>query len=333
MRVEHDVPFSTLTTFKVGGTVHTLVHIESKEELIDALKEETSEYLIIGGGSNILPSDGGYDGTVYRLEYCDITSAVQGSSVLVTTSAGCSWDALVKHTVEKGWWGIENLSGIPGTVGGAVYQNIGAYGAVLSQTLVSVEVLDVNERKVISIETDGCAFGYRTSIFKKDSGRYVILSATLRLNQNGQPNVSYKDLKEQFANDPSPRISAVRTAILNIRKKKFPNLESFGTAGSFFLNPVMSKGDAEQFKSKYPNIPLFPMPEGGVKVPLAWILDNVLNVKELSVGGAFVSSDQALVIVTKENATAEDVRKLAQSIQEKVLEETGITITPEVRML
>ena len=322
--------FSELTTLKVGGPIKNVVRCSTEEELVQHLSQEQNNFFILGGGSNILGSDEGYDGTVYLFTNDSVTLEEKGSNVLITASAGTLWDALVVHCVSKNLWGFENLSGIPGTVGGAVNQNIGAYGAVLAHTVQNVRVFDTKEKKICEFTKDECAFGYRTSVFKLEQPRYVIVSAQFLLTPHGQPNLSYNDLAVQFANDPSPRISSIRSAILGIRRRKFPDLNMYGTAGSFFLNPVVSKEEALAFQAQYPDMPVFPLPEGGVKVPLAWILDNVINAKELRHQGAFVWKEQALVITTEEGATANDVRALAKQIQKKVFEKTKITITPEV---
>lgn len=333
MRVKENVSFKDLTTLKVGGVARTVHFLESQKELIECLTKEEGEFIILGGGSNVLAHDELYNGTVYVPQFKNITKEEHEKEIVVTTEAGANWDTLVSEVVSHGRWGVENLSGIPGTVGGAVFQNIGAYGAVLSDTVRSVRVYDCKHKIIQEFSKDECVFGYRTSIFKKEAGRYVILAATFILNKEGVPNLVYKDLSEYFKRDVHPTLEHIRMAVLEIRKKKFPDLSQYGTAGSFFLNPVVSRGEVEEFKKKYPTMPLFDLPEGGVKVPIAWILDNVIHAKEMHEGDAFVWKDQALVIATKEGATASDVRTLQKHIQEKVLQETGITIVPEVRLL
>ena len=332
MREEHHVSFKDLTTFKVGGIAKKVLYPENEEEFLKVLKEE-KEFYILGGGSNVLAPEGEYMKTIIIPSYTNIESDEEGTKVHMDVTAGVSWDRLVSQTVQNNLWGIENLSGIPGTVGGAVFQNIGAYGAVLSDVVDSIKVYDIEEGTIRTLFCAECEFGYRTSLFKKQKDRYVILSANLIFKKHGEPNLSYKDLALQFANDPSPRISSIRAAVLTIRKRKFPDLNEYGTAGSFFLNPVVSEEEGMEFQEKYPTITLSKLPEGGVKVPLAWILDNVINAKEMRVGNAFVWKEQALVIATEDGATARDVKRLQKEVAEKVFTETNIHITPEVRIL
>lgn len=330
MHTNHNVPFSTLTTLKVGGTAKTVHYLDSIEECIEELAQQHEECFVIGDGSNILAPDDVYTGAVYIPRFENITVEESADTVFVTAEAGASWDALAQFAVEHNWWGIENLSGIPGTVGGAVVQNIGAYGAVLSHTLTSVTAYDTHLKKTFTILNDACMFGYRTSMFKRQLPRYVILSATFSLTKKPTPQLSYKDLVSHFDININPALSEVREAVLAIRKKKFPSLEEYGTAGSFFLNPVVSQEVATDFQGKYPDMPTFALPEGGVKVPLAWILDHVVNAKGMRVGGAFVWPEQALVIATEAGATSNDVRALQKHIVKKVFEKTNITIIPEV---
>lgn len=183
------------------------------------------------------------------------------------------------------------------------------------------------------LSVEECNFGYRGSIFKEEEGRYIVLAATLRLSSSPTPNISYKDLQTRF-NDSSIDINAVRGAVLEIRAAKFPDLSLEGTVGSFFKNPIMSHADAEILKEKYPDMPLFSMPEtDGVKVPLGWLLDHALNLKGFSVGGARVFEKQALVISAEQKTSAHDVRELASLIQKKVFEKFQIKIEPEVKII
>lgn len=322
--------FRTLTTFKVGGA---LAHVErpaTHEAFIKTLAGLKGQpFIILGGGSNVLGSDDGYHGTAVIPSFSDIS--VQGETI--TVDAGASWDKVVEEAVRHELWGIENLSGIPGTVGGAVVANIGAYGAALSSVLESVEVFDVLRGERRTLSKDECGAAYRMTIFKKEPERYGILRATLALSTVPHPNLGYRDLAEHFRDAPSPVLSEIRNAIIAIRAKKFPPLSEYGTAGSFFLNPVLPEADARALQATYPAMPLFPMPEGGVKVPLAWLLDHVLNVKGMREGGAFLWPAQPLVIAAERDTTARDVRTLADTVALLVKEKIGIEIFPEVRIV
>lgn len=336
MDIAEYVPLETLTTFKTGGAARFLLTVHSEAELPLALafaREKSLPLIPIGDGSNILAADAGLEAVLVRLLLEGIESRIEGGRAILTAEAGVSWDALVAHAVERGWWGIENLSAIPGTVGAAAVQNIGAYGAALSESVVSVDVFDTKRDEMRTLPSEECAFGYRTSIFKKETDRYIVVRVTLSLSTVPFPKLAYRDLAREFKDVPAPSLAAVREAVMRIREGKFPPLSEFGTAGSFFLNPILEGGVTAELMKKYPDIPLFPLPEGGVKIPLAWIFDHALSLKEEKVGKAFLWHKQPLVITADAGATSADVIALASRIARAVFRETGIEITPEVRLL
>ena len=333
MQIEEHVSLAEFTTFRIGGLARFFARVASAEELrrsLDFARDQHQRVLMLGGGSNVLIDDAGFDGLVIKIE-------IQGVDIEKETliaGAGEQWDALVARASQENLWGIENLSGIPGTAGGAVAGNIGAYGQALSQTLQWVEVFDTETDTLQKITNDACAFGYRDSIFVHDGGRYVILRAAFSLAREGRPEISYKDLAEQFPDDTSADIHAVREAILRIRQGKFPDLDVEGTAGSFFKNPMLSHEDAQKIHTRFPQMPLFAMPEtGGVKIPLAWLLDHVLRLKGMRMGGARLFEKQPLVIAAARGCSARDVRELAKQVQEKVFENFGMHIEPEVKII
>jgi UDP-N-acetylmuramate dehydrogenase len=342
MVIEENVPLASLTTFGIGGDARFLVTVNGVEELQEALefaKKKELQVLLLGGGSNMLIPDAGWAGLVIKIEI----KGVELAKNILIAGAGESWDGLVERAVAQNVWGIENLSGIPGTVGGAVVQNIGAYGAALSQTLQWVEVYDTKAdtesdtaKKIIKMSNAECAFGYRDSFFKHTAGRYVVLRAAFVLSSTPQPDVSYKDLAARFAGS-SPSLVAIRAAVLEIRKDKFPDLTQEGTAGSFFKNPIVSNRAAQALKERYPGLPIFTMPETeGVKVPLAWFLDSshgVLDMRELHEGGARLFEKQPLVIVAQKNTLASDVVLLAQKVKKEVKEKLHLDIEEEVKII
>lgn len=331
MRIEEQVPFAHLTTFKVGGVARYVVTVESEDELpqVAAFAKEKGLPLIpLGGGSNMLGPDGVCEAVFVRLS--DDRVAVSGDTIVA--SAGASWDELVARAVTERLWGLENLSGIPGTVGGALVQNAGAYGAVLSDTLVRADAFDTHTLAFVSFERDACVFGYRTSIFKTERDRYILVSATFLLTKRPAPNIGYKDLAARFAGT-QPSLDELRSAVLDIRSKKFPPLDTYGTAGSFFLNPVVSEGEALRMKALHPDMPLFEMPEGGVKVPIGWHFEHVLKLRGFREGRVEAWREQALVLVAHPGATSSAVRDFAKKISERAERELGIKISPEVRLL
>lgn len=331
MKVEAHVPFSTLTTFKVGGSVRYVLTVEDVTECNAAVafaKEHALPLIPVGGGSNMLGVDGVLEAVFVRV----LNGSVVTSDDVLTIDAGSSWDQVVAHSVDVGLWGLENLSAIPGTVGGAVVQNIGAYGAVLSDMVVSVDAYDTHTGTPVSFSKDACAFGYRTSVFKQNEDRYVVLRVTLRLSQVPRPALGYADLQARFGHT-APSLQEIRTAVMQIREQKFPPLSQFGTAGSFFLNPVMTEQDAQRVQARYPGIPVFPLPEGGVKIPIAWFLDHILKLRGVRDGGVEAWRNHVLALVAHPGATAEEVREFAKKISDRALSELHIHIHPEVRFL
>jgi len=338
MNIQKNISLAPFTTFQIGGPARFFARVQS----VDALKEafgfakdlpaqagKNLKVFILGGGSNVLIDDAGFDGLVLKIE---LTGVEEDGNTFIA-AAGESWDALVECAVTKKLWGIENLSGIPGTVGGAVVQNIGAYGQALSQTLAWVEVFDTHTGSVERLPKEKLSLGYRGSVFKQEEGRYVVLKAALVLSPTPAPSVAYKDLRARFA-DQSPAITDIREAVLEIRAAKFPDLMVEGTAGSFFKNPILKEEEAKKLQETYPDLPTFVMPEtSGVKVPLAWLFDHALNLRGASVGGARLFEKQLLVIAATKKTSSQDVRALAEKVSAEVKNKFGFTIEPEVKIV
>jgi UDP-N-acetylmuramate dehydrogenase len=330
MNVEENVPLSQFTTFHLGGPAKFFIRASSIDELREALnwvRTRNLETLILGGGSNLLVSDAGFDGAVISI---GIDGIEQDGEMLIA-GAGHSWDKLVEYAIKENLWGIENLSGIPGTVGGAVVQGIGAYGAAVGQTLAWCEALDPSSGEVVRMNNQECAFDYRDSAFKHTD--LIVVRVAFALSRTPRPQTLYKDVAELFK-DSAPTLEALRAAILSIRKGKFPDLKVEGTAGSFFKNPILPMAAADVLKATFPDMPTFAMPETtGVKIPLAWLIDKALNLKSSSVGGARLFEHQSLVIVAKEGASADDVKKLSSLVKKTVQEKLKIKIEEEVKIL
>lgn len=348
--IQENVLLAPFTTFQIGGIARYFISAQTLEDVKAGLTFATEKALpifILGGGSNVLISDKGFEGLVIKVELKGIEieeakTSFEGSSPdpsegfreskVVIAAAGEGWDKIVEHACSEGLWGIENLSGIPGTVGGAVVQNIGAYGAALSETLLWVEVLDSANGEIKRLTNTECTFGYRDSFFKHNP-QLVVLRAAFVLSTSPKPNISYKDLAAIF-NDSSIDLLAVRQAVLNIRKDKFPDLAVEGTAGSFFKNPILGSDEVLMLKEKYPDMPVFAMPEtSGTKVPLAWLLDKVLGLKGASVGGARLFEKQPLVIAAQKNTPYSDVVMLAEKVKAEVKKKLQIEIEEEVKII
>ncbi|MEK7184814.1 MAG: UDP-N-acetylmuramate dehydrogenase [Patescibacteria group bacterium] len=337
MKIQENISLKEFTTFKIGGIARFFCTVLNEDELIEAIgfsKKNKLPFFILGGGSNILISDNGFSGIVIKMEMKGIeyTEVENGKKVQVKVGAGENWDDIVKETVEKGLYGLENLSLIPGTVGASPVQNIGAYGSEVKDTIESVYVLDVIKDEYKTITNSECRFDYRYSMFKEDPRRYVVLSVNFILQKNGKLNYDYKDLKEHFAfkNIREPSLKQVRDAVIEIRTRKLPNLKEYGTAGSFFKNVVTSTAKGKELLTKYPDMIVHAVNDKKVKIPLAWILDHICGFRGVKIGNVGTYKNQALVLVNYGGATATDITNLAQKMVDKVYEETGIEIFPEV---
>ncbi len=336
MKIERDVSLASKTTFKIGGIAKQYVEVATLEELRAAFAYAHMGSLpvfMLGGGSNILISDAGFSGLVIKNNIKGISWKEFPKTVDCVASAGENWDDVVSQAVQKGLQGIENLSLVPGSVGGAIVQNIGAYGSEIKDVVQWVDVLDTRTGQIERVGLKDCQFEYRNSFFKSPAAKhFIVVSATLRLEREGKPKLVYKDLIDYFAkrNISTPTVAQVRDAVVDIRTSKLPDFSKVGTAGSFFKNQIITKGEYEVLKKKYPEIPFFEVDEEHVKVPLAWIIDKVCNLKGYKQGNVGIYEKQAVVLVNYGNATQKDIDLLAGYVARSVFEKTGLTIEREV---
>jgi UDP-N-acetylmuramate dehydrogenase len=345
MQIRENELLAPYTTFKIGGPARFFCVVESAADLQEALKFAADHNLniyILGGGSNLLVSDNGFDGLVIKIGMKGVKILSENDqNLILQVASGEPWDKVVELAVKNGWWGIENLSHIPGSAGAVVVQNVGAYGQETSSVVENAEVFDRTDGKIKILANKDCRFSYRRSIFNgSEKNRYVILSINFKLAKNGQANLAYRDLKERFINT-SPTLEEIRQAVTEIRDKKFPYpIEpKSGNAGSFFKNVVLDnetydcvekiigKRFGEGILQKLHN-KVFR--EGDtVKIPTAFLLD-ICELKNIQIGGARINENQPLVIV---NATGEakalDVIKLAGLVKETVFEKTGLKLSLE----
>lgn len=336
MKIEKDISLKEFTTFKIGGRAQFFCYVKNEADLVEAVdfaKAQKIPLFILGGGSNILISDKGFDGLVIKIEMKGIEFIENGDLVKVVVKAGENWDELVGQTVDKGLYGLENLSLIPGTVGATPVQNIGAYGGEVKDTIDIVRVYNISENKFEDLTNVDCLFSYRDSIFKKHPGKYIVVSVSFILRKNGKVNIEYKDLKDYFKENKSPTLSEVRNAVIEIRKHKLPDVKVIGTAGSFFKNSVIDHSQARDLKAKYPDLPIFPFNETHMKVSTAWIIDNICGYKGITRGNVGTYKNQALVLVNNGGAQASEVISLAQEIKKVVKDKTGIGIEYEVLLI
>ena len=339
MLVKENISLSKYTTMRVGGPARFFVSVKTILELASAIKfskEKNIQFFIIGCGSNIIISDNGFAGLVIKLDLRGVEfEDYRSGKVLVIARAGEIWDCLVRQSVNNKLFGIENLSLIPGTVGAAPIQNIGAYGTELSETLEWVEIFDTETFKISRLGRSDCGFEYRDSIFKNIKNKNLIITGVaLALLKNGIPKTDYKDVKEYLMvhSIANPTISDMREVVISIRKKKFPN-DSQGTAGSFFKNPIVNNRDFNILKQRYPDMPFYGLPDDKYKIPLAWILDYICDLKGKRIGNIGVYKNQPLVLVNYGDASAMEICKFAEKIKKDVFEKTKIIIEYEVRFI
>ena len=340
MKILERVSLAPYTTFNVGGEARYFCIVSNNEDLLSGFEFARSKSLptfILGGGSNIVASDKGFNGLVIKMEMKGVEFGVGGR---VTAKAGEMWDDFVAKTVVKNLWGVENLSLIPGTVGAAPVQNIGAYGVEAKDTIESVHAIHSLTGEVRTFSNKECMFGYRESFFKSKAGKkWVITSVVFILSELPRIHLSYKDLAEFFGSRliegsrNLPSQDEIRSAVIQIRMKKFPDLTKIGTAGSFWKNPIISEEMFRKLHKTYPDMPSFPAHAGHVKVSLAWILDKVCGLKGWSEGNVGLFEKQPLVLVAKKGATANEIQVFHKKIEKTVYDKTGIYIEPEVGSL
>lgn len=323
-------------SFGVEQQAAHLIEFETTEDLRELFSEIKPErWMVLSGGNNILFTKD-YDGLL-------ITPVAQKIEVverddhhlLVRVDAGLEWDDLVAWTVEQGAWGLENLSLIPGKVGAAPVQNIGAYGAEAKDCLERVECYLPEEDRVVELDRKACRFGYRESIFKQElKGRTIITAVWFRLSLEACPNLGYGDLKREVEARGGATLKHIREAVVAIRQSKLPDTAVLGNAGSFFKNPVVDRALAEALLERYPEMPHYPSAEGPARVKLAagWLIDQC-GLKGYRSGAVGVHDRQALVLVNYGGASGGEVIELARYVQDRVKTRFGVEISPEVNIL
>ncbi len=330
MIVREQVLLASLSTLRVGGPARFVCEATSEDEVREAIafaKERELPWRVLGQGSNILASDSGFEGVIILMKIPGIRDQGEG---IVCVGAGESWDGLVRYAADRRLWGIENLAGIPGTVGASPVQNIGAYGTEVKSSVITVTVLNTESGDIEELNNAECRFGYRESRFKHES-HLVVLSVTFSLRGEGAPQLGYSDLIRAQGEGVSMNTpEEIGAAVRDIRSRKFPDLRSYGTAGSFFKNPVISAEEYQTLAETYPELPGFET-SSGIKVPLAFVLDKILSLRGYAEGNVAHFSNQPLVLVTHEGATEIEVNNFADRIADKVLNATGIEIEREVR--
>ncbi len=331
--LKKDVPLAELTTLKIGGKARFFVCAKNERDVFSAYKYAKSrqtEVFILGGGSNVLISDNGFDGLVLQIGL----QGIERTENAVTARAGEDWDKFVAFCVENNLAGIECLSGIPGFVGGTPVQNVGAYGQEVSESIESVRCLDRETCEIVELENTDCGFAYRTSIFNTTAkNRYIVLAVTYNLKSNGEPKIDYADLQKYFG-ERTPSLRETRQAVLEIRAAKSMVIDerdiNSRSAGSFFKNPIVANAKfAEICENLGETIPSYKVSAGNVKIPAAWLIENAGFAKGYRLGKVGLSSKHTLAIVNYDCGNAADIIKLKDEIQAKVQAKFSLELMPE----
>ena len=349
MRIREHVSLAPYTTFRIGGPARYFLEARSEADIREALafaRDTNIRVFVLGGGSNILVSDEGFDGLVLKVELAGITFQVEAEKAYVTVGAGVLWDDLVARTTHEGYAGLESMSGVPGTVGGGVVANIGCYGAQLSDAFVAARVLDLREPKfgVKELSKDVCGFSYHDSVFSH-APEYLVLDATFRVQRASAARPAYTDNRFDLAalaakNGRAPMPADVRAAVLAIRAEKGTLQSSYQSAGSFFHMPFVSEGDYERVRQRASALDAekeqrlrpwaWGQADGSYKLAPGFLLEYTEFKKGYARGEAAVSPKHTLTLINRGSASARAIAALARDMQRAVKDIFGIELEREV---
>ena len=342
MKERRDIPFSELTTLRLGGRAGRLVEAGTDDEVIEAVTAADGSLFVISGGSNLVVADQGVDGTVVRVANRGISFSADGESVRAEVAAGEPWDGVVARCVAENLTGIESLSGIPGSTGATPIQNVGAYGQEVSTTISTVRTYDREGRQALELAPEDCGFAYRTSAFKY-SDRHVVLGVTFELERSDAARpVQYAELARTLDVElgDRPPLSEVREAVLALRRRKGmvidPDDPDSVSAGSFFVNPILSGDEFTEFERRavdrlgaHTMPPRWPEAEGRVKTSAAWLIERAGFHRGYGDGRVGVSRKHTLALVNRGGGTTRELLSLARELRDGVSEQFGVTLRPE----
>jgi UDP-N-acetylmuramate dehydrogenase len=329
-------------TFGIDAKCRRFIEFEDDDEAVEVakiLRESAIPYIIIGGGSNLLLTKD-FDGIVVRSGikgHCFEESGDRSQETVVrmTCGSGEVWDDMVATSIKAGYYGMENLSLIPGDVGASAVQNIGAYGVEAKDLIVSVEAVEIATGQVVTISGKDCGYGYRQSKFKQEwKNRYLITHVTYQLSTSFQPHLDYGNIRQELERKgiTEPTAQQVRDIIIDIRNAKLPDPKVMGNAGSFFMNPIVPKDKYETLAAQYPTMPHYEVDGSHEKIPAGWMIEQC-GWKGKSLGRAGVHDKQALVLVNRGGATGAEIVALCDAIRKDVKAKFGIDIHPEVNII
>jgi UDP-N-acetylmuramate dehydrogenase len=336
MLIEKNISLKPLNTFGMNVVAKEFVSVETKQDLAKILNTNLSNLLVLGGGSNILLTKD-VNALVLHINIKGIEIvSVYENNVRVRVAAGENWHEFVSWCLGKNYGGIENLSLIPGNVGTAPIQNIGAYGVELKDVFISCEAMNIQTQELRTFNKEECDFGYRNSIFKEElKGQYIITSVIFELSSLQHViKKKYGDIESELKNNgiENPTIQDISKAVISIRNSKLPNPKVLGNSGSFFKNPMISCVQFQLIKNKFPKIPHYKVSETTVKIPAGWLIETV-GFKGKTFKNYGVHNKQALVLVNYGNASGKDILELSKKIQEAILIVFDIVLEIEVNIL
>ena len=333
MKINKKASLKKFNTFNVSETANIIYEVEEISELKGILSDNKGQILILGGGSNILFTKR-FEGTIINLKNKGIKVIRENKdSILVEVSAGENWNDFVIWAVENNYGGIENLSLIPGNVGAAPIQNIGAYGVELKDIFYSCSGIELDSLEEFEMKKSECKFSYRNSIFKNElKDKVVITSIKLNLTKdNHHFNIDYKDLKENLSNSELS-LKVISDEVIKIRQSKLPDHQSVGNCGSFFKNPIVNLSKLKKIKEVYPNLPSFKIDSNNYKIPAAWLIEKS-GFKEKGNKNVGVYENQPLVIINRGSASGEDILDFANDIKETIFNNFNIQLEEEVLII
>ncbi len=334
--ISKNVSLKPYNTFGLDYKADCVIHIGSEEEAISLFKGENKidgPQFILGGGSNILFT-ADYHGTILHPEIGGIRLEEKNKEyALISAGAGVNWDNLVEWTVNKGLGGMENLSLIPGLVGAAPVQNIGAYGVEVKDVIETVKTVSIEDGSVREFNNHQCRFGYRNSIFKnEEKGRYLVTRVYFRLSIKPLLKLDYGSLNDEIKKLGEINLKNIRQAVINIRSSKLPDPVVIGNAGSFFKNPVIPNAEAGKLKETFPQMPVYADISGGTKLAAGWLIDQC-GLKGYRKGFTGVHENQALVLVNYGGATGTEIVQLSEFVKKSVFEKFGVALEREVEIV
>lgn len=338
MEIKNDFSLQKLNTFGLNVIAKHYVDLGSTDDAIKFIRSgrmDSEQSLALGGGSNLLFTKD-FDGIVLKVNISGIHVVKEDATHFwIKAGAGVAWHDLVENCLKANFGGIENLSLIPGTVGAAPIQNIGAYGVEIKDTFEALEAISLETGEIKYFLNKECNLGYRDSIFKHElKDRYLITNVVLRLTKHPTLNTNYGKIQEVLNTSDKNKLTIrdVSDAIIKIRESKLPDPEKIGNAGSFFKNPIIPIGLFKALKVSYPDIPFYEQPRDLIKIPAAWLIDQC-QLKGMKHKGAAVHMDQPLVLTNQNNASGLDIVELSMKIQQKIVDKFRINLEPEVRII